>query len=94
MLIIKSTLLIALAIIAIPGLTRCQTVSSQTAAQEAAAVNTNMCENALTLALTSFCTKIEAIEDIDLVRQIRRLHATVSYFRQRRPPLSHALQPR
>ena len=37
MLIIKSTLLIALAIIAVPGLTLCQTVGSQTAAQEAAA---------------------------------------------------------
>jgi ketosteroid isomerase-like protein len=35
--IIKSTLLIALAIIAVPGLTLCQTVSSQTSAQEAAA---------------------------------------------------------
>src|SRR5918999_26343 len=37
MLIIKSTLLIALAIIAVPRLTLCQTVRSQTAAQEAAA---------------------------------------------------------
>lgn len=37
MLIIRNTLLIALAIIAVPGLTLCQTVSSQTAAQEAAA---------------------------------------------------------
>ena len=36
MLIMKSTLLIALAIIAVPGLTLCQTVSSQTAAQAAA----------------------------------------------------------
>ena len=37
MLIIRNTLLIALAIIAVPGLTLCQTVRSQTAAQEAAA---------------------------------------------------------
>ena len=37
MIIIRNTLLIALAIIAVPGLTLCQTVSSQTAAQEAAA---------------------------------------------------------
>ena len=37
MLIIKSTLLIALAIIAVPGLTLCQTVGSQTSPQEAAA---------------------------------------------------------
>ena len=37
MLIMKWTLLIALAITAVPELTLCQTVSSQTAAQEAAA---------------------------------------------------------
>ena len=37
MLIIKSILLIALAIIAVPRLTLCQTVRSQTAVQEAAA---------------------------------------------------------
>ncbi len=37
MLIIKSTLLIALAIIAVPRLILCQTARSQTAAQEAAA---------------------------------------------------------
>jgi hypothetical protein len=37
MLIIRNALLIALAIIAVPGLTLCQTVSSQTAAQETAA---------------------------------------------------------
>lgn len=37
MLIIRNTLLIALAITAVPGLTLCQTVSSQTASQEAAA---------------------------------------------------------
>src|ERR1044071_4974296 len=36
MLIIKSTLLIALAMIAVPELTLCQTVRSQTTAQEAA----------------------------------------------------------
>src|SRR6185295_3756996 len=37
MLIIRNTLLIALAIVAVPGLTLCQSLRSQTAAQEAAA---------------------------------------------------------
>src|SRR5215203_4948875 len=52
---------------------------------------TNTSKSVLT---SSYRSPEEVMEVVDLVQQRRPLHATVSYFRQRRPLLSLALQQR